>query len=234
MLLAELGSSVAINYSKSRSEAEAVCAEIAALGGQAIAVQCDVADDGACRAMVAAAVERFGRLDILVNNAGVTEFIAHRDLESVTDATWDRILGVNLKGPFQCVRAAVPHMRKTGAGVIVNVSSIAGIAAFGSSIPYCASKAALINMTVSMARALGPEIRVNCVAPGFIEGEWLKQGLGPAYDAVKSAFEAKAVLGKVCTPSDVADAIMAFITGPSLVTGQTMTIDGGFLIGPQM
>ena len=123
-------------------------------------------------------------------------------------------------------------MEEAGGGTIVNVASVAGVAGVGSSIPYCASKAALINLTVTLARVLAPKIRVNTVAPGFITGRWLKGGLGDDYEAVKKNSEKRSPLGKVCEPEDVADAIMSFVTGSQLTTGQTLTVDGGMLIGP--
>ena len=233
LLLARGGCDVAVNYSRSRAEAEAVAAEARALGVRAIAVAGDVARDADCRALVAAAVREFGRLDILVNNAGTTRFIAHSELEAVTDADWEHIFGVNVQGVFQCARAARPHLEAAGQGAIVNVASVAGIAGTGSSIPYCASKAAVINLTISLARVLGPKVRVNAVAPGFIAGEWLQKGLGDAYEDSKAARERVAVLGKVCRPEDIAAAIMSFITGSDLVTGQTLVVDGGTTIGPK-
>lgn len=231
--LARGGCAVLVNYSTSKDEAEGVVDEVRAMGGNAIAFQANVAEDSACRAMIDAAVKEFGRLDILVNNAGTTRFIPHSQLEMVDDEAWDTILGVNLKGPFHCTRAAQPHMEAAGTGEVVNVASVAGLAPVGSSIPYCASKAALIHMTTVLAVVLGPKIRVNTVAPGFIEGKWLQQGLGAAYEPAKQASEARAVLGKVCKPEDVSAAIMAFITGSDLVTGQTIACDGGALIGPK-
>lgn len=232
--LAKLGCAVCVNYSRSKAEAESVLDELTELGDNAMTFQADVSDDAAVREMAAAAKETFGRIDILVNNAATTQFIAHSNLDGATDEVWQSIFGVNVLGPFHCIRACVPHMNESGEGAIVNVASVAGVAGIGSSVPYCASKAALINMTVSMARALGPNIRVNCVAPGFIEGDWLKAGLGKHYEPVKAANEAKAVLGKVCTSDDVADAIMTFIQGSNLVTGQTVVVDGGMLIGPKI
>jgi 3-oxoacyl-[acyl-carrier protein] reductase len=229
--LAKAGSSVLVNYSRSKEEAERTADELRALGVDALAYQADVSDDDACRAMVDAAVSRFGRLDVLVNNAGTTSFIAHADLDRVTDADWDRILAVNLKGPFYCSRAACKPMKAAGAGAIVNVASVAGISAVGSSIPYAASKAALINLTISLARVLGPTIRVNAVAPGFITGRWLKQGLGPAYDVVKRSIEARSPLRRVCEPEDVAAAVMSLIAGSQMITGQTIVVDGGMLLG---
>ncbi len=233
LALAKGGCSVLVNYNSSRAEAESVAETVRGFGVKSIAFQGDVADDSACKAMMDTAAREFGRLDILINNAATTQFVPHNALDLVTDELWDRILGVNLKGPFQCVRAARKHMDAAGEGVVVNVASIAGVAGIGSSIPYCASKAALINLTVTLARALGPAIRVNTVAPGFIEGKWLEQGLGAMYGPVRKRNMERAVLGKVCTAKDVADAIMTFITGSSLITGQTIVCDGGMLIGPK-
>lgn len=232
LALAKLGCHVLVNYSRSSAEAEETAAEARALGVQAFAHQADVAVDRECRDMVRIAVEQFGRLDVLVNCAGTTEFVAAEDLESVTDEMWDRILAVNVKGPFQCARAAKEPMLASGGGCIVNVSSVAARIASGSSIPYCASKAALDNVTIALARVLAPQIRVNGVAPGFIAGRWLEKGLGPAYERVKQNFEQNMPLQKVCTPEDVAGAILHFITGPELITGQTLVIDGGMLIAP--
>lgn len=231
LALAREGCAVLVNYSRSREGAEAVAAEAHALGVEAFAWRCDVADDADCRAMAAAAEARFGRLDILVNNAGTTSFVPHRDLDALDAATWQKILAVNLIGPFQCVRAAKELLERSGAGHVVNVSSVAGLAGVGSSIPYCASKAALNNLTVTLARACAPKIRVNAVAPGFIDGSWLREGLGPAFEAVRRGFEARAPLGRVCQPEDVAAAILAFLTGSELVTGCVLPVEGGMLIG---
>jgi 3-oxoacyl-[acyl-carrier protein] reductase len=228
--LARLGCSVLVNYSASAEAAEAVAAEAEALGVKAIACKADVADDDQCVAMVAEATRAFGRLDILVNNAGTTRFIPHADLDAVDDATWDEILSVNLKGPFNCTRAAREALVASGDGEVVMTSSVAGLAGTGSSIPYCASKAALNNMTVTLARVLAPNVRVNAVAPGFIDGEWLAEGLGPAYDAIKKAYSEKALLGRVATPDIVAHAIVSLITGPDLTTGHVIPVEGGALL----
>jgi 3-oxoacyl-[acyl-carrier protein] reductase len=227
LMLAQRGCSVLINYSRSKEAAERVSAEVRAHGVKSIPFRADVASDADCRAMVAAAVAEFGRLDVLVNNAGTTRFISHSDLEAVTDADWDTIFGVNLRGPFQCVRAARGALEAHGQGNVVNVSSIGGLRAIGSSIPYCASKGALNTLTLALARSLAPIIRVNAVAPGFIAGEWLQQGLGDAYEPTKRFWEGRAVLGKVCEPSDVAAAIVSLIAGSELVTGQIIPVEGG-------
>ncbi len=229
--LARLGCSVLVNYSRSKDEAEQTAGEIAALGVKALAVQADVADDDACRGMVATAVKAFGRIDILINNAGTTKFVLAADLDRVTDEDWQRIFAVNVIGPFHCARAVKEPMLACGGGQIINVSSVAGIAGKGSSIPYAASKGALNNLTLALARSLAPKIRVNAVAPGFITGRWLKQGLGPAYEPMKEMFEQSCPLEKVCDPPDVAAAILSLVTGSSMITGQCLVVDGGMLIG---
>jgi 3-oxoacyl-[acyl-carrier protein] reductase len=231
LALAERGCSVAVNYSRSKAEAEATADEARQRGVRALAVQADVADDAACRALVDAAVSEFGRLDLLVNSAGTTQIIPHDKLDDVTDEAWNHILAVNLKGPFQCARAARSALESSGGGEIVNVSSVAGIAGMGSSIPYCASKAGLNILTVTLARALAPKIRVNAVAPGFITGRWWLEAVGEkAYEAVKGGAEAATPLKAVCEPEDVADSILALVTGPDLVTGQVLVVDGGMTI----
>ncbi len=230
--LARRGCSVLINYSRSQRDADATAAEIAAFGVRGIAVRADVADDTACRGMVERAVAEFGRLDCLVNNAGTTVFVPHGDLEALDDAAWDHTMAVNLRGPFQCARAARGAIEAGGGGEIVNVSSIAGTTGTGSSLPYCASKAALNMLTLTLARVLGPAIRVNAVAPGFITGRWLEGGLGDAYEQVKQDIEANVPLRRVCDPEDVATAILGLIAGSDLVTGQILAIDGGAAIHP--
>jgi 3-oxoacyl-[acyl-carrier protein] reductase len=229
--LAAAGCSVLVDYSRSKDAAEETARLAREQGVQAIAFQADVADDDACRAMVAEAERAFGRLDVLVNNAGTTRFIAHHDLAAVDRDAWIDILSVNLLGPFQCTRAALPLLRADGGGEVVMTSSVAGLIGTGSSIPYCASKAALNNLTVTLARVCGPEVRVNAVAPGFIDGEWLQQGLGKAYEAVKGAMEARSPLGRVTTPETVAQAILSLIAGSDLVTGHVLPVEGGMIIG---
>ena len=231
MELARRGCAVLVNYSRSRSEAEQTAADITALGVRGVAIEADVADDTACRGMVDTAVREFGRLDVLVNNAGTTRFIPHDQLEEVSEADWDRILSVNLRGPFQCSRAAAAAIRAGGGeGEIVNVASVAGIAATGSSIPYCAVEG-------------WPDQHDDCPGPGarprFASMPWPRDsltaagcgtGIGPAYDAVMKTFEERLPLGRVCQPEDVAAAILSLITGSDMVTGQTIVCDSGMLI----
>jgi 3-oxoacyl-[acyl-carrier protein] reductase len=235
LLLAKSGCHVALNYSRSRDEAEQTAADAKKLGVEAIAIRADVADDAAVRKMVAEAEAALGRLDVLVNNAATTRFVAHDDLEGLSPADFERIFAVNVQGPFNCIRAAKEPLLRQGGGEIVNVASVAGIQAVGSSIAYCASKAALLNMTIALARTLAPKIRVNAVAPGFITGRWLQQGLGAAaYDRVKQGFQDALPLGEVCSPHDIATAIVNIVTGPDVMTGQTIVIDGGQMIANSM
>jgi 3-oxoacyl-[acyl-carrier protein] reductase len=230
LALARRGCSVIVNYSRSAADAERTANEAAALGVRAVPVQADVADDAACRRLVETAVRELGRLDVLVNNAGATVFVPLADLEGISADDWSHLLGVNLIGPFQLARAARGPLEASGAGAIVNVSSVAGIAGIGSSIPYCASKAGLNVLTVILARSLAPKIRVNAVAPGFITGRWLAGGLGDAYEPIKKAMEARAPLARVCDPEDVAQVILALAADADMVTGQVVPVEGGMLI----
>ena len=228
LALAGAGCDVVVNYSRSKDAAEAVAAEASSEGVRVIAVQANVSDDGDCRRLVAAATDAFGRLDVLVNNAGTTSFIPHDDLEAVTADTWESILGVNLIGPFQMARAAASALKADGGGQIVNISSVAGVYGTGSSIPYCASKAGLNNLTVTLARVMGPEVQVNSVCPGFIDGSWLQEGFGDAFDVIKQSVVDRTLLDAVCTPEDVKDAVFGFLLGSKLVTGEILVVDGGY------
>ncbi len=226
--LAQLGCNVVINYAKSEQAAKEVAAQCAALGVETLVCQADVSDDDACRDMVSQTIEKWGRIDALVNNAGTTKFVGHDDLEGLSKQDFLDIYAVNTVGPYQMTRAAVPHMKRGGRGAIVNVASIAAITGVGSSIAYAASKGAMVTMTLSLARVLGPEIRVNTVCPGFIQGEWLAEGMGrERYEATKSFLEQSSPLRRTATADSVAEAIVYFITGADIVTGETLILDGG-------
>jgi len=232
--LAESGAAgVVVNYSNPGSEAKAaaVAAEVERAGARACLYRADVSDDRQCRAMVDAAVGAFGRLDILVNNAATTVRVRYEDLDALTEEIWDRILRVNLLGTFHCIRAAAPHLAAHGAGAIVNVASVAGVRALGaSSIPYAASKAAVINMTMLLARALAPRVRVNCVTPGFVAGQWMEESLGrERYEQAAERSRQRIPMGRVATPDDVAHAILSLITS-EFITGHNLICDGGYLI----
>ncbi len=225
--LANLGCGVVVNYTKSEAEARETLADVEKLGVPALLERCDVSDDGAVRQMVHRTIDQLGGVDILVNNAGYTSFVAHSDFEGLTEEVWDRTLAVNLKGTFFCTRAVAEPMRARGGGAIVNVASVAGVRGVGSSIAYAASKAGIINLTMSTSRVLGPEIRVNCVAPGFIDGRWLRGGLGANYEMARDRTAQNTVLKRVTTPDDIAQVIVSLIRGADMVTGQTIIVDGG-------
>lgn len=229
--LAKRGANVVVNYSRSEQEAKETVAEVERLGAKALLVRADVSNDAEVREMIGRAVDAFGSLHVLVNNAAATAFVNFADLEGMTEEHWDRILAVNLKGPFFCARAASVPMKDAGDGAIVNIASIAGIKAIGSSIAYAASKAGLINLTIALARVLAPEVRVNCVAPGFIDTRWLRRGLGSAFEPLKQHTEGRTPLRRVSTPEDIAQVVLSLIEGADFVTGQTIVVDGGNAIG---
>ncbi|MGQ0633197.1 MAG: SDR family NAD(P)-dependent oxidoreductase [Planctomycetaceae bacterium] len=222
--LAENGFSVVVNYSRSESEARETLKLVEACHVGGMLAQCDVSSDAAVRDMLQAVDREFGRLDVLINNAGTTWFIEHKNFEELSEEKWDRILGVNLKGPFFCTRAAAPLIRRSGGGAIVNVSSVAGISGEGSSIAYAASKGALNTMTRSLARALAPEIRVNAVCPGPVDTRWLRGAMTPEeLENLTSRYP----LRRAGQPEDIADAIMYLASGTTLTTGQCLVVDGG-------
>ena len=229
--LASKGARVAINYTRSEKEAYQVAAVCEAMGGQTLIVRADVSADQDCRRLAEAVLDKWGRIDTLVNNAGTTKFAPHQDLDALDAADFQRIFSVNVIAPFQMTRAVAPAMQRQGQGAIVNVSSIAGLLGMGSSVAYAASKGALNTMTLSLARALGPAIRVNAVCPGFVETRWLTGGLGPEYEAKKRNYEAITPLKSVVMPEDVADAVVWLLEGASKVTGELITIDSGVHLG---
>ncbi len=230
--LARNGWNLVVNYSRSGQDAERTVAQCVELGAKAIAARASVADDEGCKCVVAAALEAFGRVDALVNSAGTTKFSPMADLDGQSAQDFHEVYAVNVIGPYQMARAVAPAMRAAGGGAIVNVSSIAGLTGSGSSYAYVTSKAALNILTVALARNLGPQIRVNGVLPGLIQTRWLKEGLGmEAYQAVERNFAESSALQKTCTAEDVADAIVWLVEGAELVTGQLISVDGGFLLG---
>ena len=230
-LLAARGSHVVVNYSKSAPAAELVAEECRVLGADVLVCQADVSNDADCRKLVNEALSRWGRLDVLVNNAGTTKFVAHGDFDGLDSDDFKDIYGVNVIGPFQMVRAARQALTASGNAAVVNVASVAGVKGIGSSIAYAASKGALITMTKSLARVLGPEIRVNTVCPGFIEGDWLAQGMGQeTYDRTRHMLLSRSPLQVVCTPETVAQSILSFIDSHGVVTGQHLVLDGGQLL----
>ena len=221
LAFARAGYDVAVNYAHSADHARATAEVVRVCGVQAHLVQADVADDAAVRSMIAETVAAFGGLDVLVNNAGTTHYVPLADLDAISDQTWDRLLGVNLKGPFFCARAAAPHLRDRR-GSIVNVASNSAYRPTGSSIPYMASKAGLIMLTKCLAQALGPDVRTNAVAPGWLETPWVDKYVPAERRALLFAEGA----ARPSDIDDVAHAILFLAETPS-VNGQTLIVDRG-------
>lgn len=219
--LAARGVDVAVNYSRSQADADKTVREIKNIGRRAMAVRADVSDDGSVRAMIEAVLSEFGRLDILVNNAGQTTFVPLHDLEALQDSHWDQAFSVNVKGAFYCARAAAPSLR-AAKGVVVNIASIAGMTGRGSSIAYAASKAAMISLTKSLAFVLAPDVRVNAVAPGFVDSRWTE-----GQSDYRASALAGTPLGRLPGPEDPADVAVALALDFRHVTGQAIVVDGG-------
>ncbi|MGA9796363.1 MAG: glucose 1-dehydrogenase [Rhizomicrobium sp.] len=224
--LAKRGAKVVVNYSKSEREA----AETAkACGADAIAVQGNVGSDADCQKLAKAALDKWGRIDILVNNAGTTKFAAHTDLAALSAEDWQAIYAVNVIGPFQMFRACAEALKAHGDGAVVNVSSIAGVAGVGSSIAYAASKGALNTLTLSLARAFAPEIRVNAVCPGYVATPWFSGRFGDENAERIATQQAQAnPLKKVSYAQDIANTVL-FLAGTesSNITGEMMVVDAG-------
>lgn len=232
LALARAGYDVAINYGSSAAAASAVAEAAQALGAQTLLLQCDVSDDTAVRQMLASVGEAFGHLDALVNNAGTTAKWKVKDLDSLDMAEWDRTFAVNVKGTFQVSRAAAPWLKKSkeagGSPAIVNTASIVGLRPGPQPLPYAASKAAVVNLTKTLAWNLGPHIRVNAVAPGWMEGDWMERMLRDKYDELMGARAKATPLKRCVTADDVAEVMLNLITGLRFVTGEIVVIDGGF------
>lgn len=229
--LSQRGYDVLVNYSKSELEAEESAAACRQAGADALVMRGDVADDAACRALVDAAMGRWGRIDALVNNAGITSFAGAANWDAVDAETFQKILGVNVVGAFQMVRACVPHL-KTANGAIVNISSTAGVLGVGSSVAYIASKGAVNSLTLYLARSLAPEIRVNAVCPGLITTRWFVDGIGAErFEKLKAQYEGSVPLGRACTAEDVAESVVWLIEGARTVTGELILLDSGMHLG---
>ena len=225
--LAAAGFDVVVNYSKSADAAGETAASCEARGGRAIALACDVADDNAVRAMVVEAEAAFGRLDVLCNNAGITSTAPFKDLDAIELEDWDRVFAVNVRGIVQVTRACVPMLR-AAKGCIVNTASIVGLRPGPQPLAYSASKAAVVSLTKTLALALGPEIRVNAIAPGWMEGDWMMRMLGDNYDRLMERRARMTPLGRCVTAEDAAEAMLALVQGNRFVTGEIVVVDGGF------
>jgi 3-oxoacyl-[acyl-carrier protein] reductase len=228
LALARAGFDVAINYATSAQAAQAVAAEAQALGAETLLLQCDVSDEAAVRGMLQAIDAAWGRLDGLINNAGTTAKWKVKDLDSLDMAEWDRTFAVNVRGNFQVTRAAVPLLKKGTAPAIVFTASIVGLRPGPQPLPYSASKAAIVSMTKMLAWNLGPDIRVNAVAPGWMEGEWMERMLGDKYDDLMGKRAKLTPLRRCVTADDVAETMLNLLQSNRFVTGEVVVIDGGF------
>jgi 3-oxoacyl-[acyl-carrier protein] reductase len=224
LAFAREGARVAINYQKSQDKAEDTARQIRGAGGQALVLQGDVRAEADCRRLVESTVREWGRLDVLVNNAGWTRPVPHHDLAALTDEIWRTVLDTNLMGAWYCVKHAAPVMQGQGRGVIINVTSVAAFSGKGSSMAYAASKAGLESLTRSLARALGPTIRVNAIAPGLVETDFVGWP--------KSVFEAgrhEVTTPELPTPEDCGEAALFLAAEARATTGTTILVDGGII-----
>ena len=229
LAFAREGGQVGVNYSKSRDKAEDTVRQIKASEGQAVALQGDVSKEADARRLVDAVVKEWGQLDILVNNAGWTRRTPHAEVEALTDEVWQKTLGVNLLGAWYCIKHAIPQMQRQGRGVIINVTSVAAFHGMGSSMAYCASKAGLTVLTKSLARAFGPTIRVNNLAPGLVDTgfvDWPPEVLEEGRRAVSTP--------DLPTVEDLAEAAVFLAADARATTGSTLFVDGGTIpLGPR-
>jgi 3-oxoacyl-[acyl-carrier protein] reductase len=222
--LAREGAHVAVVYAQSRDQAEGVARELTSRHQvNAAAFACDVTDGAAVEHLIEAVAGRFGRIDILVNDAAYNKAIPFADLDSLTMEVWERLLAVNLTGPMRLMKAVAPVMKAQGCGRIVNISSVAGVGPTGSSIAYAVSKAGLIHLTRCMAVALAPQVLVNCVAPGLLEGTRATANLRP--EQIENS-AATSLLKKPADKDDCAEMVVAMCRTETM-TGQTAVIDSG-------
>lgn len=229
---AQNGYDVVVHGARRIEAAEAVAAQCRAAGASVLVLQADVGDDAACRRVADAVRERWGHLDTLVNSAGMTtKFADAKNLEALALEDFEKTYRVNLVGPFQMCRALVPLMAGRANASIVNVSSMAAVLGTGSSIAYAASKGALNTLTLGLARALGPAIRVNAVLPGLIDGEWMRGALGDAFEARRQRYASRALLQDVLLPDDAARTAFWLAHEATKLTGQLIQLDAGFALG---
>jgi 3-oxoacyl-[acyl-carrier protein] reductase len=227
LALGRAGYDVALNYSSSEAAARETAAEAQRAGAKTLLVRCDVSDEAGVRAMLKSVAEKFGRLDVLINNAGTTASWKPRDLESLSLEEWDRVFAVNVRGLFQVTRAAIPLLKQSK-GCVVNTASIVGLRPGPQPLPYAASKAAVVNLTKTLAWNLGPDIRVNAVAPGWMEGDWMKRMLKDRYEDLMGKRAKATPLKRVVSADDVAETMMSLIHSNRFVTGEVIVVDGGF------
>lgn len=224
--LSKEGASVAINYSRSKKEAEQTVEEILKIGTKVMLIQTDVSQEDDVISMMKNVYNNFGRLDMLVNNAGYTKFIPHKDLGSLTEEIWDKTFSVNVKGNYFCSKEAVIYMLKNGGGSIINIVGTAGITGLGSSIAYCACKAAIISLTKSLALSLAPEIQVNAISPGVVENTRWCRGQEDFNEIARKVTPMK----RLAKTTDIAETAVFLFTSSHFITGQNIIVDGGRVV----
>ena len=230
-LFAGKGWRVVVNYSRTAAPAETVAAECIAAGAETMVVKCNVARDEDCRRLAAEVEQLWGRVDVLVNNAGTTRFVDLKNLDGLSAEDFHAIYDVNVVGAYQMTRACVALLKRHPVSAVVNVSSVASMMGTGSSIAYMASKGALNAMTVGLARALGPEVRVNAIAPGLVDSSWLREGLGPErFASYVDSYKARAALADVLSPEDCAKAAWFLGVDAVKTTGEVLLVDAGLRI----
>lgn len=217
------GSRIAVVYNQSLDDAKTFAEELRKAGPAAMAFQCDVSEPAQVENLVIKVMEQFGRIDILINDAAYNKWIPFTDLDELTYHEWNKFLNINLTGPMLCMKAVAPYMKREGSGRIVNISSAAGLSPTGSSIPYAVSKAGLIHLTRCMAVGLAPEILVNCVAPGYMEGTRATSNLNTEF---RERAKSTTLLQRPADKDDIARQVIAFCESDS-TTGQTVVIDSG-------
>ncbi|MFI1743963.1 SDR family NAD(P)-dependent oxidoreductase [Thalassobellus sediminis] len=226
---AKRGWNVVVNYSKSKSDAHNVAEICKSFGVYVLVCQANVADEDDCKRMIEETINSFNRIDALVNNAGATRFCGYNNLDGLNKQDFQDLYEVNVIGAYQMVKLAAKHLKKTN-GAIVNTTSISAVSGVGSSIAYAASKGALSTMTLSLAHALSPEVRVNGVCPGFIQTRWTKGFLGERYESVKENVEKTTLTNSTSLPEDIAKGIIYLAADARTTSGQILTIDGGQLV----
>lgn len=228
LALAKAGFSVAINYANRAGAADAVVDEARAYGVDAFSVRGDVGVPTDVDRLIGAVRERFSSLDVLVNNAGTTCSTPPSDLNGLSLEDWDRIFAVNVRSLFLVTRGAVPLLLKTDSPCVINSCSIVGLRPGAQPLPYAASKAAAVNLTKTLAGALKPRIRVNGVAPGWMEGEWMERALGGNYERLMDRRAKATPLGRCVTSDDVAQSVLSLVLHNPFVNGEILVIDGGY------
>jgi 3-oxoacyl-[acyl-carrier protein] reductase len=231
-LFAERGWNVCVNYSKDKAPAERIAAICRGHGADVLVERADVSDDAQCMHLASLVKAHFGRCDALVNNAGTTKFVELKDLGGLSAADFQMIYSVNVIGPFQMIRALSPLLNEAEGAAVVNVSSIAPLIGGGSSLAYIASKGALNALSLALARVLGPNIRVNVVAPGMVDSPWLRNGLGPErFELMLRSYQTASALNTLVHPEEVAETIFYLGAVAAKTTGEVHVVDAGRRIG---